>query len=270
LSDRRFWSLHDYPEIAELRAKRFADFDPHQQAAVMARIRKGPPRDQWRRNADAESVKNARVYRAVQELRRIELAGAPLSKGDKEWLNARISVFPDLAKMARLDDGFTLAPKAHFVPPNPDSQYDLLAGEDRLKALEIALSSAPGGWDDSPAEHASDWISEPGNPVCVLADLESVPDGGAAFARVWERIGWAHSPEAERSDGTVHRDLRAEGDRVLSLLAKLPGATIHQAINGISQWLSAWQKWVVAQPEGLNVWLKLWPIAVEVKHKATR
>ena len=32
LDDRRFWNLHDYPEIAELRAKRFSELDPHEQA----------------------------------------------------------------------------------------------------------------------------------------------------------------------------------------------------------------------------------------------
>ena len=79
--------------------------------------------------------------------------------------------------MARLDEGFLGSPKAHWVQPNPDSRYDLLVGEERLKALEAALSSARGGWDDDPAGRAADWIRQPGNPVQVLIDLESIPDG---------------------------------------------------------------------------------------------
>lgn len=264
LDDRRFWNLHDYPEIAELRAKRFNELDPHQQAVLTARIRKRPARNQWPREADADRRENARLYWAVRELRRIEIAGAPLPKRDEAWLDARIQEFPDLAQMDRLDEGFLDSPKARWVPPNPDSRYDVLASEERLKALEAALSSARGGWDNDPAGRAADWITQPGNPVQVLVDLESIPDGGTAFARVWERFGWAHSPAAGQGEDAAQRDLPAESARVLSLLDKLPEATVCQAIDGISRWLSAWEKQVVVLPEGLSVWLKLWPIAVEV------
>ena len=47
LDDRRFWNLHAYPEITELRAKRFGEREPQEQAALTARIRKRPPRNQW-------------------------------------------------------------------------------------------------------------------------------------------------------------------------------------------------------------------------------
>jgi hypothetical protein len=264
LNDRRFWNIHDYPEIAEVRARRFAELALHEQAAITARIRKGPPRNPRARNADPERVKTARVYRAVRELRRIELAGASLPKGDKAWLAARINAFPDLIQMVRLDDGFPRTPAASSVPPNPDRRYDLLAGEERLKGLEAALSSASGRWDDSPAERTSDWINEAGNACRVLGDLECALDGGSRFPRVWEQLGWSHKPPAEQDGNGAPPDLLGESHRVLLLLAKLPEATLRQAINGISHWLSAWEKWVVAQPEGLNVWLKLWPIAVEV------
>ena len=264
LDDRRFWNLHDYPEIAEVRARRFSELDPHQQAALTARIRKRPPRNQWPREADAERRENARLYWAVRELRRIEIAGAPLPERDQAWLHARIPQFPDLVQMARLDEGFLGSPQARSIPPNPDSRYDMLAGEERLTALEAALSSARRGWDDDPAGRAADWIRQPGNPARVLVDLESVPDGGVAFVRVWDRFGRAHSPETGQGEEAAQRDLPAESVRVLSLLDKLPEATIRQAIDGISHWLSAWEKQVVVVPEGLNVWLKLWPIAVEV------
>lgn len=263
LEDRRFWDLNDYPEIAELRATRFGEFDPQQQAAITARIRKRPPRNLWPRKADADRVKNVRLYWSVRELRRIEIAGAPLPKPNKAWLSARIGEFPDLLQMDRIDKGFSISPQARWVPPNPDNRFDLLAGEKRLKALEASLSSARGGWDDDPARRAADWIKQPGNPVRILVDLESIPEGGAAFARVWERLSWAHSPAAEQGEDVEQRDLPAESAHVLSLLSKLPEATARQAIDGISHWLSAWEKQVVVLPKGLSVWLKLWPIAVE-------
>jgi hypothetical protein len=200
----------------------------------------------------------------VRELRRIEVAGTPLPKHDKAWLDAKSHVFLDLVQMARLDKGFLISPQARKVPPNPDSRYDLLLGEERLQALEAALSARE-GWDDNPAQRAADWIRQPGNPVQVLDDLGSIPDGGAAFARVWERFGGAHTPPvAGQGEDVAQCDLPAESIRVLSLLDKLPEATVRQAIDGLSWWLFAWQKQVVVVPEGLSVWLKLWPIAVEV------
>jgi hypothetical protein len=81
---------------------------------------------------------------------------------------------------------------------------------------------------------------------------------------VWERFGWAHAPAAGQGEDAAQRNLPAEGVRMLSLLDKLPEATVRQAIDGISDWLATWAKQVVVVPEGLRVWLKLWPIAVEV------
>jgi hypothetical protein len=264
LDDWRFWFLYDYPEIAELRARRFGELDPHEQATLTARIRKRPPRNQWPTRTDARRVESVRLYWALRELRRIEITGALLPKRDKDWLEARIHEFPDLVGMTRLDEGFLSAPMATWVAPNPDDRYDLLAREERLKALEAALSSVRGGWDDDPAGRAADWIGQPGKCLQVLVDLESIPDSGAAFARVWDRFGWAYSPATGQGEDVPRRDLPGECARVLSLLAKLPATTIREAIHGISAWVSAWERQLVLLPEGPSVWLKLWPIALEV------
>lgn len=263
LDDQRFWDINDYPEIAELRAKRFGEFDPHEQTVLTARIRKRPPRKQWPRKADSGRVKNARLYWAIRELRRIEIAGAYLPRRDKDWLDTKVNEFPDLVQMSRLDDGFLDSPSVRWIPPSPDSRYDTLAGDARLRALETSLSSARGGWDDDPAKGAADWIRQSGNPVKMLADFESIPDGGSSFARVWEQFGWAHSPSTEQDRDAAQRNLTDECARVLLLLNKLPVATVRQCIDGISHWLSAWEKQVVDSPKTLRVWLKLWPIAVD-------
>lgn len=263
LDDRHFWGLYDFPEIAELRAKRFSDLDPHTQVILTTRIRKCPPRNFWPRTTHADQVAKGRLYYAVRELRRIEIAGALLPKRDKAWLDARIIAFPDLIQTTRLDEGFLNAPVVHEIAQNVDNRYDLLAGEDRLKALENALSSSRAGWDDDPASGALSWIRQLGNPLHVLVDLESIPDGGSAFARVWERFGWAHSSAIEQGEVTVPRNLSEESARVLAILVKLPEVTIRQAIDGISDWLYTWRKQVVIVPEAITFWFKIWPIAVE-------
>jgi hypothetical protein len=262
--DRHFWNLHDYPEIAELRATRFRELDLQDQTALATRIRKCPPRNQWPREADAERVESARLYWAVRELRRIEFAGASLPKREKEWLDAKISKFPELGQMGRLDEGYLSMPKARFIAPNPDSRYELLSGQDRLNALESALSVVSRPGNEDPAGRAGDWIRQQGNTAKVLDDLESTSDGGAAFPIVWELFGWAHSPANGQGEDPARRNPSIESVRVLSLLTKLPASTLRVAIDGISHWLSAWEKVVAVQSEALSVWLKLWPIAVEL------
>jgi hypothetical protein len=263
LEDRSFWLLGVFPEIAELRAKRFGDLGLDEQQAIIARIRRLPPRGHWPRKAEGRQVARARLYWALRELRRIEIAGGSLPRRDKAWLDARIQDFPDLAQMTRLDEGFAKAVEAHEIPSNPDDRFDVLTGEERLKALEASLSKTWSGWDEDPASRAADWIRQAGSPGQILADLESIPDGGAAFARVWERFAWVHSPGVGQTEEATSRDLSAEAGRVLSLLIQLPEESVRRAIDGISHWLFVWQRHVVALPEGIDVWIKLWPIAVE-------
>jgi len=263
LNDRSFWDLDNFPEVAELRAKRFGELGPHKQASVTARLRKRPPRSMWPHEVDISGVDSARLYWAARELRRIEIAQAALPNRDKAWLDSKIGEFPELGKMDRVDTGFPEGTKIRSVLANPDRQYDLLVGEKRLKALEIALSSAHRGWQDDPAGRATDWIRQGGNSLKIIADFESTPDGGANYPRVWEKFGWTHSPGSGQTEGTEQRNLAAESASVLSLLAKLPEEIARQSINGIAHWISTWERQLASLPESLSIWLKLWPIAVD-------
>lgn len=265
LDNSVFWDLHEYPEISELRARRYGDMGGREQAAVLARVRRRPPRRQWPRKAGLEQVNLGRVFWAARELRRIEIAGATLPSKDKTWLDALIiSKFPELAQMVRITEGFPGSKKARWGGSGPDRRYDLLVGADRLRALEEALLSGRRGWDDDPADNAAEWIRQPGNTLQVLADLETMAGGGGAFSAVWERFGWEHSLKVAEGGDAANRDLSAECSRVLAILSRLPVPTIRKAIAGISHWLSTWAKQLVALPDGLTVWLKVWPIAVEV------
>ena len=138
-----------------------------------------------------------------------------------------------------------------------------LEGIDRLRALEQALSASRRGWDDDPAGRASDWIKEKDNSVRILKDIEATSDGGAKFPKVWERFGWVHSPSEDQGQEIHARDLSAETNLVLVLLAKLPNETLSEAIGGISHWLSCWEKYVITMPNWSAIWLRAWPLAVE-------
>jgi hypothetical protein len=268
LDDHRFWDVQNFPEIAELRAVRFQEFDAATQQALITGVRKLPPRDEWPRGTDPARLAGARLYWGVRELRRIEVAGGVLPPKDKAWFISEIANFPELVQMNRLDDGFMGTPEAKIVPPNPDARYDSLAGEERLSALEVALGSSRRGWDNDVSERAWDWMRQAGNAATLIPDLEGNADGGAALPKLWERFGWAHLPAAETNSAEPEEELAEEATRVLALLEKLPEVTIREAIGGISQWISTWQRYAVKLPEGLAVWQRLWPLAVEATNAA--
>ncbi|WP_412032962.1 hypothetical protein ACLIR7_16285 [Nitratireductor aquimarinus] len=263
LDDQRFWDLHMFPEIAELRAVRFSEFDHSSQNQITNRLRKGPPRNHWPSKADGAKVADARLYWAVRELRRIEIAGGALPARAKNWLASRQAQFDDLAQMT-IDAGFPEGAAARYVHPNPDNQYDDLQGVARLQMLEAALAAGRGGWNDDPAERANDWINQQGSAEKVLADFEATNNGGDYFPKVWNRFGWAHKPR--QRDGQVAQDAEVgeEAGRVLGLLNRLSEATLSSAIEGICAWLSVWERRAVKLPLFLPVWLRLWPTAVEV------
>lgn len=266
LEDRRFWELHTFPEIAELRAVRFGEFDRSSQTQITTRLRKGPQRNHWPKKADKAKVANARLYWAARELRRIEVAGGTLPIGAKNWLDVRQQQFADLPRMT-VDTGFPEGATAGWISPKPDSRYDDLQGVARLQTLESALAASRGSWEDDPTERANDWINQQGNAEKVLADFETTNNGGDDFPKVWNRFGWAYRPRQQDSQDAQDADQVGEAGRVLGLLHQLSDATLSNAIEGICAWLDAWEKHAVKLPLALPIWLRLWPIAVEATNR---
>jgi hypothetical protein len=266
VDDRLFWNQNVNPEVTELRATRFGELRSTDQMAILARLRKQPPRDHWPRGIVPDRVKTARIYWTARELRRIEIGGSTLPGPTRKWLTEHLARFPELVAMSRIDDGFMGTQKAQFVQPKSDERYDLMTGKERLDALESSLSSPRIGWDDDPAQRASHWIIQQGNPQKIIADLEETPHP-SAFPQVWDRLGWSYSPTPDQDAEGRQRNLSAETASVLSLIAKLTEPTIRQAIDGLSNWLSVWQKHAVLLPQGLTVWYTLWPIAVEATNE---
>jgi hypothetical protein len=263
LSQDRFWDVHGFPEIAELRAIRFRDMNAGMQDAITTRIQKGPPRNHWPKKADAEKVENARLFWTLRELRRIEIGGGILPSRAKAWLHAQAAQFPEILGMT-IDEGFLGGVTITSREMKPDAKLDTVSDIERLKALEVALGTERRGWDDDPAEYANDWVNQEGNPEKIVADFEATNNGGDEFPNVWNRFGWAHRPY--HHDGSADQDAKLGGEacRVLSLLNELSDTTLSSAIEGICAWLDSWEKYVAKLPLAFQIWLRLWPIAVEV------
>lgn len=255
LDQAMFWDVRYYPEIAELRARRFADLSDAMQKVIAKKIRKGVSRRFWRKETPAQFIVETRLKWIAREFRRIEAVGGILPTHHKAWLDSCIQQFPDLADMDRIDEKRTV--KVRDISPKPDHSLDFLTGFSRLRALERALSSPSHGLGDDLAGKAYAWMSEEDRPLLVLEDMESTGNGGADFPRVWEKFGWVHSPPVEQERKT------GEAGRVLRLLAILPEDILSTAIGGIAYWLYFWRKQVVADPVWSEIWNRVWPLAVE-------
>ena len=256
LDEDRFWDVHSFPEIAELRAIRFRDMTDATRDLIAARIQKGPPRDQWPNTLEPAKVDVGRLYWSLRELRRIEVGGGVLPDGAKAWLDAESPKFADLVEM-NIDEGFPGGVTVTHVEFKADERLSALAGVERLKSLEVALGTGRRGGDDDPAERANNWISQPGNANKVLADFGIADNGGDEFPKVWNRFGWAHRPSQQ------DENREEEVGRVLRLLNELSDATLFSAIEGVCAWLDTWRKQAVKLPLALPIWRRLWPIAVE-------
>lgn len=264
LSTEQFWDIHRLPEFAELRTVRFNDLSASVQNALLTRIRKGPPRGNWPKQSEPDKVERARLYWSVRELKRLELGGGNIPKPIGTWMSKKILMFDELSEM-EIDDGYgEIVTVTRRREARPDAKFDVLSGVERLSALEIALGTGRRGWDDDPAERANDWINQQGNAEKVLSDFEAANDGGNAFPKVWNRFGWLRRPPHHEEQALEDAELTAEAGRVLSLLNNISDPTLSNAIEGVCTWLNAWAKHAVKLPLALPIWLRLWPIAVEV------
>ena len=104
-TNAEFWDLVSFPEIAELRAVRFAGFDERARYAVIQRLEDGPPRDLWRMELKNSEVEDYQRHFRARELRRIELSGGELPSRAQESLRVASGQYAGLANMA-IDEGF--------------------------------------------------------------------------------------------------------------------------------------------------------------------
>jgi hypothetical protein len=265
LSERKFWRLHSYPEVAELRARRFEELSSSGKAKILRRLRNAPPRSLWRAGVEKERIEDMRIYWKARELRRIQIGGGKLPTEDEEWLRAELVELKDLAESNKVDDGFPGTYEAFDIPPPGDDGYDLLSGRERLHRLEQALGTSAVGWRDDPADRADAWIGQPRNALKIIEDLEGLQAGERNFPEVWERFGWRHQPQSELSG--ISRDLEDEARRVLDLIEGLSDDTLKRAVDGLSDWLSDWAGRLKEHPSLTPVWHRIWPHAVAATDK---
>ena len=254
-----FWDSDRFPEMAELRSLRFGQLDPESQTAILALLKRAPPRRLWLLKGNLEESERLRSYLQLREWRRLEVAGNTLVPAIKAKLDKDIGKHPDLVAMRRVDDGFPAGVVVTGFSAKVDPRFDLLAGEPRLTALEVALTTPSTMWrEEGPAGGANAWLIQTGNLSLLLGDLEHHDGNLSAFPTLLTRFWRLHHPTQEDS-----ADARVEGDRVLSLLRRAPDALVRMSIADLTQWLAFWKTPIASCPSLPEVWIRLWPLAVE-------
>ncbi len=265
LSDREFWDMNHYPEIAVLRAKRFPSLRLPLQLKTIQRIRSLPPRDFWPPvwNVDPSDIRQFRLNWAVQELRRIEIGGTELPPKDQAWLESRLEGCPSFLHMRSVTDGLLETHKPQWIPPNPDSSLDLVDGRERLRRLQSALSSPKTFVSTNESAHvAFDWLNQEQRVNLVLADLQTVGDDAEDYPHVWNMTLSLHGASAFADFTKYDREIQDHIDRILVMIIALNRDTVRIAIQGISQWVFRWKRFIVMNPTVRDLWSKLWPAVV--------
>src|SRR5690606_17355366 len=88
-----FWDVHEAPEIAVLRARRFSEFKNDHQARILRRLRNLPPRRIWGARVSADDVAARQLYWTIRELKRIEGAGGVLPIKVANWVDEHVASF---------------------------------------------------------------------------------------------------------------------------------------------------------------------------------
>lgn len=248
-----FWDVYGLPEVIELRTKKFASLTDEAQRATLKKIIEGPLQNNWYSRPTGDELKAAKRFWSARELKRLSLAGVVLPESPQLLLNKALVEFPELEELTTSSlyaEGFKI--RAREANPNP--QYDDLDGTNRLLALETALKTER-SWDSDPSSGALDWMRVPGNSTLVLSDFELDDAAGNAFPQTWSAFAWAHVSTGKQSV------------KILQLIQKLTDKTITEAIDALTHWFSCQDKSVIGSKNGLLVWHRLWPLAVEVTNK---
>lgn len=253
LDDDWFWNNGRYPEVAELRARRFGHLGTEQQQAIEARLRGRPPAVRYRRRLDRDVRERLRDEHAADELRRIAAAGHVLSASSQRWLTTR-STGPGVHVAGGVEDG--LFETDRYVPPEP-APYTTEEGGALIQQLESDLS----GRLYIEGRPAMDYVTVNADKVFELVQTQAAPH---AYPRVWAALASAARDQwigiAPESPEWAEQQPRAEA--LLAALAAQPPGALDKAIDGVSYWIDGTAKVLGTDDRYRRLWLTLWPAAV--------
>ena len=203
-ADEEFWGSLPAPEVAELRAVRFAGLDESGRREIERRLRKLPPARLYRgRGITAPDRQRYRERSAAVELQRIGVGGGAISAASAAWLLEMRDRDPDLPQV---DDVRWGASPRFRDWMNQAGSFEAGAPEELLERLDQALADTLWG---SAARAASAYVEA--NSGDVLRLIEQHPTRAAHATHVWEYLlratEWREPPDqaTETRDAQVTR-----------------------------------------------------------------
>jgi hypothetical protein len=268
LTDGQFWKPIEYPEFAELRARRFGDMNEAERLALETRIRALPPGSLWSRKTAAKDLRRYRHVRAAIELKRILVAGGHISDASRSWL-ADVAAKYEVPNVDAVDFDFEPATLARWMPEGTEA-FDAPDVRSALAKLETAFGNDE--WDDN-ANAAQSYVRAHLSDLLEL--FSDSPELAAKSPGVWRQILQLQRPAVNASqDGAEAEEernraaeLNKRAVKILQLLSSLPDHALPALVDGLSGWMAEWAETLKTDPAFAALWLRAWPAAVETTNK---
>jgi hypothetical protein len=265
LTDEQFWKPIEYPEFAELRARRFDDMNEAERLVLETRIRALPPGSLWTRKPAAKDLLRYRHVRAAIELKRILAAGGHISDASRSWL-ADVAAKYEVPNVDAVDFDLEPAALARWMPEGTEA-FDATDLRSALSKLETAFGKTE--WDDN-ANAAQSYVRAHLSDLLEL--FSESPELATKSPGVWRQILQLQRPaefnaSQDSTEAEEARNRAAESKRravkILELLSSLPDHALPALVDRLSGWMAEWAETLKTDPAFAALWLRAWPAAVE-------
>jgi hypothetical protein len=261
LDDTEFWWSDAFPEFAELRAVRWSTLPSEVIAPIEQRLVNGEPVARLSKRIGKDNARRAVARRSITELQRIKAGGGQLSSPTEAWLKETLLQYPREGDVASVTEGFNPGVRTLIDDRSGDPTFGDVPSKKLIDELARHLSDE--GWE-SKSRAASDFIGRSPN---LILDLLAEAPKSLARGKVWQAFGYGFRP----SDLNVTIDTASPEDKELipvalkacNEIARLDEATIENALQGLTSWMSIWDRLLSGEDDLIRAWLALWPAAVK-------
>ena len=257
LNHFEFWETQYFPEITELQTNYFAQLSQKTQNALWSRIRKLPPKSLWSRISNQLQVVEARNYNAFIVTKRLEKEGVKLPPLQLKWLEKVLEIYPKFKDVTITANLYEMLESEYYDKPLPNKDFDVLNGNNRLSAIEKALTKR-----DS-ADSAIDWMNHKENILLLIADFAESDNPIIAFPKTINRFYSRHNPDDLFYEEDDSRDKKGDFLKIFALLERTSSDRLLDGIKVYSEWLGAWKKFFVLDDKSFKLWSRLIDIAEE-------
>ena len=254
LTDRELWLL-EYPEFSEMLALRFEELDSRTRHELLARLRDGPQGELWP-GVDDEQAREWNLRNSLRQIKNIRDAGGTLPVEIEGWLDANLAERPEVeADGVGLD--FTSVTEVGPDRVEPAWELDGYCRGELLGELEELLAVEEPEYRGG----AGNWLEH--RTPRVFAAMEAERQTDTVLPHVWGAIGWRHRPPDDDASADSERDPRAEARQALERIEALSDETLAEVAEDLVRWWGNWQRHIEPGSLARQVWLRLWPHAVE-------